>query len=127
MRESKAVVLCPFFVHIWLLFSTMYQLTLNLEEAEEDWFNFVNHRPSSVPESFSLLSFTSFAFCGAAYLYRVLMFYFRTIRSKEAEGFGEKMLRIAEDPDPLKTGAILEKRRNPRNIVFVCFLWTLVM
>lgn len=125
IRQWSAVILCPFSVLVWLLLSATYQLTMDLEWAEADWESFSNPSPTTFSEIINLLGFVAFASGLATYLYRVLMFYFKSIRSRNAEGICEEMRRISCDKEMIARSLI--QRRNPRKYVALCFLWTCLM
>merc|ERR1719397_61415 len=128
IREWSAVNLCLFLVLLWLLLSAAYHLTLDLDEAMDDWEIFSNPSPTTLSEIIRFLGSVAFACAGATYLYRVLMLYFKSIRATNAEGICEEMRRVSCDSEMTPRTLIRKRRRrNPRKYYALCFLWTCLM
>merc|ERR1719219_2907930 len=60
VRESHAVILMAFIVWIWMVLSTMWHMTLDLETATKGWQKFIIRQSRTDSDIFLVLSWLCF-------------------------------------------------------------------
>jgi len=122
VRESYAVISMAFIVWIWMVLSTMWHMTLDLETATKDWETFIIRQ--SRTEGWILLVLSWFCFTAgfSCNFYRVWLFWYRMVAAKEVTHSCERCFTRAN----WRNFFYSRKRRwlGNRRIVFcLCFLW----
>jgi len=92
IRDAKAVIMAPWFILFRNIFEALSHFTLDLDLAWDDWELFENwrHNMNNITSIFNHLAIAMLTLCGAAYFYRVWMFWFRTKVSDEPKALYEK-------------------------------------
>jgi len=128
IRDAKAVIMAPWFILFRNIFEAMCHFTLNLDLAKEDWedFEIFRHKRWNMTSIFNHLAIASLLLCGAAYFYRVWMFWFRNKVQDGAKALFEKS-ETSIAPGSLRVGfGRRDTIGHPWKVSGVLFIWFLM-
>merc|ERR1719419_1078028 len=124
VRAPKPMSMVTLTMWMCTIFEATAQLAEDLDLAKGNWDEFINKEKGSVSLIFYFLSTAGHLFCGATFLYRIWMFWYRNEWNKIAQIHGEAAVKGDRDnwsPSTyVKMGHTFMVRKKVR---VLCFTW----
>lgn len=123
IREPTAVISCLFVVWLSIILEAIWHLSLDLDDAREDWKKFWKKKPPMYSSLFRALSFAGYVFVSAIYLFRIYMFWYRSACSKSSQSaviIASNQTRRATPSFYMRKRKILGDRKK---VTAACFIW----